>query len=51
MLFSEEYILGQCLSREQRIHSVPAEVILTVMPGNFSMQVTHVDTCRPAIPE
>ena len=40
---SREYVFGLCLSLEQRM---PAEVILTVMPGNLSKQVTHVDTLQ-----
>ena len=41
--------MGLCLSLEQCAHSVPAEVILTVIPGNLSMQVTQADTCKDAI--
>ena len=40
--------MGLCLSRVQRAHSVPAEVSLTVVPGNLFMQVMQVDTCNAA---
>ena len=47
----EEYVLGTCLSLVQCTHSVPAEVILIVLAGNLSIQVTQVDICKAAIPE